>query len=49
MITEDALQARARHQEEEKEVEQTSGCGSPGLAEHILPVATPHFRDARAK
>lgn len=49
MITEDAVQARARHQEEEKEVEQTSGCGSPGLAEHILPVATPHFRDARAK
>ena len=41
MITGDPIQAEARHQEEEKKMEQTSSCGSPGLAEDIQPVATP--------
>lgn len=49
MIIGDPIQARARHQEEEKKMEQTSSCGSPGLAEDIQPVATPSFRDTRGK
>lgn len=41
MIIGDPIQAGARHQEEEKKMEQTSSCGSPGLAEDIQPVAMP--------